>query len=451
MVDAHASASRPYDGLILFDDAGGTLTPLDDLRPRALIRTGALTTLQRHMAVLGIPSRGHTGLLVDDARADLCREMLELEHGAVHGITVNSALSARTILLVNSRCPLPWPLLRTLPPGHGLTEDGTGDLVALCVPAASVHDLMASTNEGSLSDRVSSLARTLTLDSMPGLALMSRPWHLRHFRDAAIATDLSLVQVDRPVVSALPGSVVIGHRHLTAAKTAKIGPGCIFDCEVGGIHIGEHAIIRPGCTAIGPTIIGAHTTIMDRSVIKANTAIGQHCKAAGEIGGTIMQGFANKVHEGHLGDSYIGAFVNLGAGTTNSNLLNTYGEVPMQVLPEGPSERTGQQFMGCIIGDHAKLAICTRIMTGSIIQTGVMWAAGQAITGTIPAFAWVTDGAPTGSKFFRSDKFLEIAAAVLARRKLVAGPAYVAAMTQLCTRAHQPSTGASSAMPRPAR
>jgi UDP-N-acetylglucosamine diphosphorylase / glucose-1-phosphate thymidylyltransferase / UDP-N-acetylgalactosamine diphosphorylase / glucosamine-1-phosphate N-acetyltransferase / galactosamine-1-phosphate N-acetyltransferase len=177
--------------------------------------------------------------------------------------------------------------------------------------------------------------------------------------------------------------------------------------------------------------------VLERSLVKSNTALGPWCKVAGEVGGTIFQGFANKAHDGHLGDSYIGEWVNLGAGTTNSNLLNTYGEVVAKQSPRGSNERTGETFLGCVLGDHVKTAICTRIMTGAIVHTGTMWAATAAISGCVPGFSWVTDSSPPPSgageqwKPFRFDKFMEVARAAMGRRKIVPSEATVAALLAL--------------------
>jgi UDP-N-acetylglucosamine diphosphorylase / glucose-1-phosphate thymidylyltransferase / UDP-N-acetylgalactosamine diphosphorylase / glucosamine-1-phosphate N-acetyltransferase / galactosamine-1-phosphate N-acetyltransferase len=414
---------------IFFDDAHGLLTPLDDLRPRVLIRTGGLTTLERHTRVLDL----HVlAVFVSTARHDLRALAAECLAADGHALPVDALPTgdaavdpAAPVLAINSRCPLPWPLLRRLALGTVLLEEETGHIVAAMLPAAQAATLSRTGDTSALAPG------TFTTDTMPGPALMSRPWHVRHFRDAAISTDLSMLQIGHDNLSAVPGCTVIGSRPLTIAPGAKIYPGTIFDCESGGIHIAAGAVIRPGCTLIGPVIIGAGSTVLDRAIIKANTAIGPHCKVAGEVGGSIFQGCANKAHDGHLGDSYIGQWANLGAGTTNSNLLNTYGEVIMKVTPSSSNERTGQQFMGCIIGDHVKLAICTRIMTGSIVHTGAMWAAGQAVTGTTPAFAWVTDATPPGSKFFRPDKFLDITRTVMARRKVDMGPAYAATLASM--------------------
>ena len=120
--------------------------------------------------------------------------------------------------------------------------------------------------------------------------------------------------------------------------------------------------------------------------------------------------------------------MNLGAGTVNSNLLNTYGEVAMRLRPDSPLERTGRQFMGCIVGDHVKLAIGTRIMTGTSIGTGTMWAASSPVTGAVAPFAWVTDD---GERRFRADKFMDIARTVMARRGTAPGEAVAARLAAL--------------------
>ncbi|MFT3685651.1 MAG: hypothetical protein QM783_12115 [Phycisphaerales bacterium] len=95
-------------------------------------------------------------------------------------------------------------------------------------------------------------------------------------------------------------------------------------------------------------------------------------------------------------------------------------------------ERTGRQFMGCVIGDHVKTAICTRIMTGATIGTGAMLAQTAPITGCVAPFTWATDDTPCGSgKVFRKDKFLEVARAAMNRRKHVLSDAQTTRLASL--------------------
>ena len=145
-------------------------------------------------------------------------------------------------------------------------------------------------------------------------------------------------------------------------------------------------------------------------------------RLGGEIGGTSIVGYSNKAHDGHLGDSIVGEWVNLGAGTDNSNLLNTYSEVPVRLEPDGPRERTGRIFFGSVIGDHVKCAIGTRLMTGTVLGTGAMVARSTPPPSTVRRFAWLTDD---GERSYQIGKFVEVARTVMARRSLVPGPAYL--------------------------
>jgi UDP-N-acetylglucosamine diphosphorylase/glucosamine-1-phosphate N-acetyltransferase len=209
---------------------------------------------------------------------------------------------------------------------------------------------------------------------------------------------------------------------------ASVGPNVVFDAEAGPIIVHRDAVIRPNCVLCGPCSIGPGSVVVDRAHIRANTVIGPVCRVGGEVGGTIFQGYANKSHEGHLGDSWVGKWANLGAGTTNSNLLNTYGEVAVRLEPGGSFHRTGQTFLGAIIGDHVKTAILTRLMTGVVLGTGAMIASSKPPPPAVRRFAWLTDD---GERTYRFDKFIEVARAVMARRGKTPRPEYLAAIEAL--------------------
>jgi UDP-N-acetylglucosamine diphosphorylase/glucosamine-1-phosphate N-acetyltransferase len=405
--------------VIIFDDGRGLLSPLTDLRASFDVRTGALTLLERVRPSL---TPAASALFVPEALAALTRE----RHGSgPDALAVNTMPTASgPVLVINGRCVLP-DAAGSLALDQALVEEGTGDLVAARVGLREVARVLGG--------GPSALAG-LHVMKPPGRMLLSRPWHVRAFRDAAIRHDLAMLTLHAPSPPALPGVTVIGEGPLAIDPSARVYPGAMLDLERGPIAIGEHAGVRPGAIVCGPAWIGPHTTVLDHALVKPSTAIGPWCKVAGEVGGTIFQGFANKAHDGHLGDSWIGEWVNLGAGTTNSNLLNTYGEVVARPLgPDGqpgPNERTGEQFLGAVVGDHVKTAIGTRIMTGAIVGTGTMWAASAPLAGTVPAFSWVTDA---GRRPFRFDKFVDVARASMARRSVVPSDEYLRRLRDLCT------------------
>lgn len=383
------------------------LSPLTDLRAAFDVRTGALTTLERLSTSLHI-----AGAIVPEPIAPLTRER--------HAFPVNTGLSLPhgspdDILLLNARCTLPISEATHLAPGTAIVELATGHLIAWRTTIDKARAV--ASNHTIRPDAVGVVEKRV---------LLTRPWHVRTLRDACIAADLSIL-ADSP--TAIPAGVTpVGAHPIHIDPSARVYPTVVLDAEHGPIWIGPHAVVRPGSILIGPCAIGEHSTVLDRALIKGQTAIGPHCKVAGEVGGTIIQGFSNKAHDGHLGDSWLGEWVNLGAGTTNSNLLNTYGEVIAKPTPGASNERTGETFLGAIIGDHVKMAISTRIMTGSILHTGSMFAQSAAVSGTVGPFTWATDD---GRKPFRHSKFVEVARAAMGRRKIVPSAAYLARLEQL--------------------
>ena len=166
------------------------------------------------------------------------------------------------------------------------------------------------------------------------------------FRDAPVLTNC-----ERRALRAEEGQS-IGAHPIMIDRSASIGPLCVIDASKGPVVLGAGVIIGPCSVLIGPCAILDSSVISPRALIKANTVIGPHCRIGGEVGGTIFQGFSNKSHDGHLGDAFVGEWVNIGAGTDNSNLLNTYGEVIVRLEADGGLVRTGTQFWGCVIGDH---------------------------------------------------------------------------------------------------
>jgi UDP-N-acetylglucosamine diphosphorylase/glucosamine-1-phosphate N-acetyltransferase len=293
-------------------------------------------------------------------------------------------------------------------------------VIAACLPASAAAGLLDAGPVG--------LRKVEWRDA--GAAMLTRPWSTRAVRDAAIDADLKTLALLLPRFPGAPGVTVMGSA-VHAHPSARVSPTAVLDAEAGPVVLDEASVVRPGAIVIGPAYVGPRSTVLERATIRPHTAIGPSCKVNGEVGGCVFQGFANKAHDGYLGDSWVGEWVNLGAGTTNSNLLNTYGEVIAKASPDGRSERTGQQFLGATIGDHVKTAICTRLFTGCVLGAGCMFAGTAPVSGCVPAFSWVTD---EGARPYRFDKFLEVARAAMARRKLTPGPAYVDRLRELAGR-----------------
>jgi UDP-N-acetylglucosamine diphosphorylase/glucosamine-1-phosphate N-acetyltransferase len=163
---------------------------------------------------------------------------------------------------------------------------------------------------------------------------------------------------------------------------AEVAPNVVFDATEGPIVVGNGVKIRPFAYLAGPLKIYDHCLIIDHAAIKHGTVLGHTCKAGGEIEVSIVEPYSNKQHHGFLGHAYVGSWVNLGAGTSNSDLKNTYGEIGIEV--DGRPFPTGMQFAGCVIGDHTKTAINTSIFTGKLI--GVASFVYGFVTTNVPSF-----------------------------------------------------------------
>jgi glucose-1-phosphate thymidylyltransferase len=155
-----------------------------------------------------------------------------------------------------------------------------------------------------------------------------------------------------------------------AAENVSIADTAVFRTREGPVVLENGVEALDFTYFVGPVYVGARSRIIERASLKERVCVGETCKIGGEVEASIIESFTNKQHHGFLGHAWVGSWVNLGAGTSNSDLKNTYGEVRL----EYPHRRvdTGMQFLGCIIGDYAKSAINTSIFTGKIVGVGSM-------------------------------------------------------------------------------
>ena len=184
------------------------------------------------------------------------------------------------------------------------------------------------------------------------------------------------------------------------AENVHIGEYFVADSKKGPIVIEFGANISPFCLVRGPVYIGQNAKTLEHTAIKDAVTLGATTKVGGEVEGSIIEAYSNKQHHGFLGHSYLGSWVNLGAGTCNSDLKNSYGEVTMEY--EHKKIKTGMQFVGCFIGDYAKTAVNTSIFTGKTIGACSM------------VYGFVTTNVPSFVNYARSfDQITEIPVDVL--------------------------------------
>ncbi len=233
-------------------------------------------------------------------------------------------------------------------------------------------------------------------------------WHILDQMPQSISSEAK--NRGKPVTPSVFSNVSFINKGQVFVGDAVIQPTALINAEKGPVIIEDGATIHGQSYLEGPLYIGKDTMIKPLTQIK-NSVIGPNCKIGGEVDTVMIQGYTNKVHDGHLGDAVLGEWVNLGAGTINSNLKNNYTEVSVQV--NGKNVNTGSIHVGCFMGDHVKTAIGTVLNTGTLIGAGAMMATDGFPPKTIRPFTWYVNGR---HRKVLLDKFLETAYHVKKRR-----------------------------------
>ncbi|HMH22963.1 MAG TPA: hypothetical protein VK563_14350, partial [Puia sp.] len=208
--------------------------------------------------------------------------------------------------------------------------------------------------------------------------------------DQALRSDFRLLTEGKKSCP-IPASVqAIAPENIFISEGARVSCS-VLNASTGPIWIGPHAEIMEGSLIRGPFALGEGATVKMGSKIYGATTIGPYSTVGGEIKNSVIFGWSNKGHDGYLGDSVIGEWCNLGAGTSNSNLKNNAGAVrawsqaTQAFIPAGLK-------CGLLMGDYSRSAINTSFNTGTV--TGACCNIfGEGLTPKyIPSFSWGQHG-----------------------------------------------------------
>jgi UDP-N-acetylglucosamine diphosphorylase/glucosamine-1-phosphate N-acetyltransferase len=195
-----------------------------------------------------------------------------------------------------------------------------------------------------------------------GFKKVNHLWDILSLNSWLIENDLLLIKDQQSDKS----NARIYGTHPVVTGSNVIIEHCTINTTDGPVFIDDHAHIMDGVMLRGPLSIGKYTVVKMGSTIYGGTVIGPHCIIGGEIKNTTIQGYTNKAHHGYLGNSYIGEWCNLGAGTSGSNLKNTLGEIGVWDIANSNFANAGKKA-GVFMGDHVKTAINTSFNSGTVI------------------------------------------------------------------------------------
>ncbi len=245
------------------------------------------------------------------------------------------------------------------------------------------------------------------------IKLLKYPWELVNRNGEEITNDFhyTIKKISRIETKKYPSIELKERKKIFISKGVVLDPFVFLDATEGPIYIGKNVRIMSHTYIQGPVFIGTDSIIKKGGTIYHNTSIGEVCKVGGEVESSIIHSYSNKQHEGFLGHSYLGSWINLGADTNNSDLKNNYENIT--VLLNGRPVNTGSRFVGLIMGDHSKTAINTMFNTGTIVGVSCNIFGAGFPPRYIPSFSW---GGSDFLKPYDIKKSLEVAAIVTRRR-----------------------------------
>ena len=233
------------------------------------------------------------------------------------------------------------------------------------------------------------------------------------YNDIEIKNDFKILTKNRK-------SAIVDNNNTIIGDNIFIENGANISCSIlnsdqGPIYIGKNSQVMEGSIIKGPFAMLDNSVLKMGAKIYGATTLGPFCKVGGEVNNSVFLGYSNKAHDGFLGNSVIGEWCNLGAGTNTSNLKNNYDEVRLWNYKLESFQNTNLQFCGLVMGDHSKSSINTMFNTGTVVGVNSNIYGSGFPRNFIPSFSW---GGASGFKVFDIDKAFSVAEKVYLRRSI---------------------------------
>ncbi|MDX2283974.1 MAG: putative sugar nucleotidyl transferase [Bacteroidia bacterium] len=378
--------------MILFEDGSyQDLLPFTFTRPVWALRCGILTPMERWTALLEeAPAGRATGSLAPIFGTPIA--------GSAPAVWINPRFLPEPDLL---------RLVQEAEPGC-VYLNPRGEVLAACLPPDRIppdRALFGPAQRAELGLR----AVPLSLDP-PAVRQL---YDLFRLNRTFLEFDFALVtRAGRSEPVRDPHTIVYGADNLYLSPGVKLR-AAVINAEDGPVYLGPGVELGEGTVVRNAHAFCAHSSSNLGSKFRGDSTIGPWAKAGGEVSNSVLMGYCNKGHDGFIGNSVLGYWTNLGAGTNTSNLKNTYAPVRLWHYPSRRFQDTGLQFCGLFMGDHSKSAINTMFNTGTVVGVSANVFGGGFPRNVVPSFSW---GGYEGMKTYRLQDAFATAEAVMQRR-----------------------------------
>jgi len=224
------------------------------------------------------------------------------------------------------------------------------------------------------------------LSSSPDILRIRYPWHIFQLNDQILRNDFELITRKRKSQPLSSSNKITSSDNIFVEEGVR-AEHCFLNASAGPIYLGKNSEIMEGAMIRGPFALCEGAVVKMGATIYGATTVGPYSIVGGEIKNSVILGYSNKAHEGYLGDSVIGEWCNLGAGTSNSNLKNNAGDVRVWIESQKEFVSAGLKC-GLLLGDYSRTAVNTSFNTGAVV--GVCCNIfGEGLTPKyIPDFSW---------------------------------------------------------------
>ncbi len=370
--------------IILFDDAArNSLLPLTFTRPVAALRVGILSIAEKWKKRLHV----QTSFLT----ADYLQKKFPVQ------------ISASNIFINGSVCPDVnlCESIDQLREGEALLSGDVLVAVKLNASASAEFDHRQ-------------IDRYKPVQYASAISRLNYPEDIFRLNDAELRKDYALITAGRQSAALNSSNTLLGDDIF--AEPGAEADCSTFNSKTGPIYLGENSQVWEGSHIRGSFALCNNSQVKMGTKIYGMTTVGPFSRVGGEINNSVITGYSSKGHEGYLGNSVLGEWCNIGADTNNSNLKNNYAEVRLWDYQKENFRKTGLQFCGLIMADHAKCAINTMFNTGTVAGVSANIFGAGFPRNFIPDFSW---GGPQGLSVYTLEKMFETAARVYERRELL--------------------------------
>lgn len=362
--------------IILFDDPTlrNALLPFTFTRPVSAIRVGILTIAEKWEKRLGTE--------VSFKTEDYLQKKFPIV-STLNNLLINGAICPDELLV---------DTVRALPDGYYLVK-GT-----LLIASRNPEDEMSTQN---------------TIEYQNQFTIIDHPWKIFRENAAQLKLDFKLITHGRESAPIADRYTNVYHEENIFVEEGVTILAAVLNAESGPIYLGKNSTIQEGVVIRGSFALCENAQINMGAKIRGDTTVGPYSKVGGEVSNSVIFGNSNKAHDGYLGNSVLGEWCNLGAGTNASNLKNNYETVKLWNHAAGHFKNTGLQFCGLMMGDHSKCGISTIFNTGTVVDVCANVFGGGLPPTYIPSFAW---GGANGFTTYKIEKALETINKVMNRR-----------------------------------